>query len=114
MAARKAREVRVIPRAGIKEQYRAFKAEYPAIAGAIKIFNDYKRDIPPRRLPDKMKDHVLQGTLDGIRECHLDDDVLLLYTHQDDLVTMLCICRHEDLYGRRGKQLATNIGRLLH
>lgn len=49
-----------------------------------------------------------------IRECHLDDDVLLLYLHRDDVVTLLHICHHEDLYGKREKQIAAYISNLMN
>jgi len=83
------REVQVVPASRLREQYKAFKRQFPEIAETIKIFNEYKRIIPPRALPTKMKDHVLKGDLDGIRECHLADDVLLLYTHKDDIVALI-------------------------
>jgi mRNA-degrading endonuclease YafQ of YafQ-DinJ toxin-antitoxin module len=97
----------------IKQQFRSYLAEFPEIAETIKAFNDKKREIPPSRLPDEMQDHKLDFGLKGIRECHLADDVLLLYEHKDDVVSMLYICRHDDLYGRRAKQLATRIKKLL-
>jgi mRNA interferase YafQ len=113
MADRKTREVTFAVKPKFKEAYRELKSDYPAIKESLKTFNDNKRKIPPERLPKKMKDHVLQGKLAGIRECHLDDDVLLLYLHQDDVVTLLHICRHEDLHGKRGKQIAAYISQLM-
>ena len=113
MAAPTRREVRINAKTGLKSQYRAYKALHPEIEETLKIFNEYKREIPPRRLPAHMKDHVLESPLDGIRECHLADDVLLLYTHRRDVVEMLYICQHEDLYGRRQRQLAAHIRKLL-
>jgi addiction module RelE/StbE family toxin len=86
---------------------------HPEIADTIKTFNDAKRVIPTAPLPKKMKDHVLDGKLKGIRECHLAGDVLLLYTHQEDVVRMLYICQHEDLYGKRATQLAAYLKKLL-
>jgi addiction module RelE/StbE family toxin len=107
------REVNVIPTVRIRPQYRQYKLLFPEIKDSIKIFNEYKRVIPPRELPGKMKDHVLDGKLKGIRECHLAPDVLLLYTHEGDTVRMLYICQHEDLYGKRAKQIAALIKELL-
>ena len=95
--------------AGVRRQYKKFLNDWPDIADTVKIFNEYKRVIPAQRLPKAMKDHVLKGAFQGIRECHLADDVLLLYTHRKNEVRMLYICEHADLYGRRGKQLATDI-----
>src|SRR5271170_5602946 len=72
---------------------------------ALTAFNEAKRTIPPPRLPEKMKDHVLRGNLRGIRECHLDHDVLLLYTHENDLVYLLLICKHTDIKGPKAKEM---------
>ena len=93
----------------IRAQFKALKAEFPEIQGTIETFNLAKRADPPELLPRKMKDHGLQGPLDGIRECHLADDVLLLYVHEDNTMYMLYICRHEDLYGKRGRQLGSQV-----
>jgi addiction module RelE/StbE family toxin len=76
----------------------------------MKAFIGAKTKIPPDQLPGKMRDHVLDGALKGIRECHLAADVLLLYTHKNDVVRQLYICQHEDLYGNRAKQIAKLIG----
>jgi len=76
------------------------------------VFNEYKRETPPKPLPLEMRDHSLSGRLAGIRECHLDDDVLLLYTHKDNVVSLLLVCAHDDLCGPREKALSKRINRL--
>ena len=112
MAASKQREAKFAAAKTLRGQYRHYLELFPEIKAAVDLFNEYKRIIPPRRLPNQMKDHVLQGNLAGIRECHLSGDVLLLYTHEDNLVRMLYICEHSDLYGKRARQLATYIKNL--
>ena len=89
----------------VKGQYKQYLASDPDVKAAVELFNRNKRLIPPVALPGKMKDHKLQGKLAWIRECHLAGDILLLYTHENDTVHMLYICRHDDLYGKRAKQL---------
>ena len=106
------RTVEVVTAPGLKQQYRTLKLLVPEIADAIAIFNEYKREIPPRDLPGKMKDHALKGGLAGTRECHLAADILLLYTHEDDLLTMLKICRHDGLYGKRGTATKRQVRKL--
>jgi hypothetical protein len=98
----------------VKPQYRRYLTEFPEIAGTIAIFNRNKRETPPAPLPAKMKDHVLDRPLKGVRECHLAADVLLLYTHRGHVVHMLYICRHSDLYGQRQRQLASVIRALIN
>ena len=40
-------------------------------------------------LPSKYKAHILSGRLDGIWECHLDSNWLLLWIKEDREMTML-------------------------
>ena len=112
MAGKTPRETKFEAAPGFKALYRKFKKLNPEIQKTIEIFNSNKRKIPAEQLPAKMKDHVLRGRLDGIRECHLADDVLLLYTHQDGVIKFLHICTHDDLSGRKEKQLAANLKNL--
>jgi addiction module RelE/StbE family toxin len=53
-----------------------------------------------------MKDHKLDGKLKGIKECHLAADILLVYTHENDAVDLLDVCRHSGLKGKKGKALS--------
>ena len=43
------------------------------------------------RLDAKYKDHRLKGKLKGMRECHLNDDWLLVYTIENDSLTLTLI-----------------------
>lgn len=63
------------------------------------IFLDAKEERPPNK--DKLKllkDHPFTGDpLKGFRECHLDHDVILVYTDKDDVVTVYTICTHAEI-----------------
>ena len=51
-------------------------------------------------LPPQYHDHALAGKLTGLRDCHIENDWLLLYTIQDD-VLVLTLTRtgsHADLF----------------
>lgn len=43
------------------------------------------------RLDSKYRDHQLKGDLSGLRECHIKDDVLLLYQICDDVLVLVLI-----------------------
>ena len=107
------RSVRVAALRHIKGQFDSYKQEFPGIKASVKIFNDYKRQIPPHQLPATMRDHRLDGPLKEFKECHLAGDILLLYKHEGDLVVMCYICRHSDLYGKRAKQMRAEIKRAM-
>ena len=42
-------------------------------------------------LPMQYRDHELKGEFKGIRECHVQNDILLLYTKQDDVLVLLLV-----------------------
>ena len=53
-------------------------------------------------LPEKYKDHDLDGDWIGYRECHIQPDWLLIY-HISDNVLVLTLTRtgtHSDLFGK--------------
>ena len=39
-------------------------------------------------LPPQYRDHALTGNLTGLRDCHIENDWLLLYTIQDDVLVL--------------------------
>ena len=90
---------------GFKDSWQKFKT--PALSEAMKVFNRHKRATPPAPLPAKMNDHKLDGPLKGFMECHLDDDVLLIYkTLPKGAIKLLRVCTHADLKGPKAKVLA--------
>jgi addiction module RelE/StbE family toxin len=62
---------------GFTDSWKKYKTD--DISDAMTTFDRCKRAVPPKALPLKMKDHKLKGKLSACRECHLADDVLLLY-----------------------------------
>jgi addiction module RelE/StbE family toxin len=112
MADATARRVKFAVSEDYKASWKRYYNQNPDIITTLTEFNNAKRVIPPKRLSDKMRDHVLGGQLHGIRECHLAGDVLLLYTHGDDIVKLLLVCEHNDLKGKKGKELAKHLARL--
>src|SRR5579863_7110219 len=62
---------------GFKTSWQQYKND--TLTTAMTTFNNCKRANPPQQLPAKMNEHKLDGPLKGYMECHLDDDVLLIY-----------------------------------
>lgn len=52
-------------------------------------------------LDRKYKDHELKGKFQGIRECHIEFDLLLLYQtdNVNQLLVLVNIGTHSDLFG---------------
>ena len=42
-------------------------------------------------LPGKYKDHKLSGDMQGLRECHLAPDILLIYEIDDGMLTLTLV-----------------------
>jgi mRNA interferase YafQ len=52
-------------------------------------------------LPGWLRDHPLHRDYAGLRECHLDDDWLLVYRISAAQLRLLRIGSHAELFGRR-------------
>ncbi|MBI5400649.1 MAG: type II toxin-antitoxin system YafQ family toxin [Candidatus Yonathbacteria bacterium] len=49
-------------------------------------------------LPEKYKDHKLNGEWEGYRECHILFDFLLVYKHYDKSVELITLDTHDALF----------------
>jgi len=52
-------------------------------------------------LDRKYKDHELKGKFQGIRECHIESDLLLLYQvdEENKILFLINLGSHSDLFG---------------
>ena len=52
------------------------------------------------RLDEKYRDHALAGVFDGLRECHIEPNWLLIYSIQNDtlILTLTRTGTHSDLF----------------
>jgi mRNA interferase YafQ len=91
---------------GFQKSFSQFVAPDTPPAERFKDFMEKKSKIPPERLPGTMRDHALTGALAGFKECHLDGDVLLIYTHEHDEVMLYRVCNHADIEGKNSKKMA--------
>jgi len=56
-----------------------------------KLVNDIELD-------QKYKDHQLKGSLKDFRECHIRPDLLLIYRVRDDILELVDIGTHSELF----------------
>jgi mRNA-degrading endonuclease YafQ of YafQ-DinJ toxin-antitoxin module len=95
---------------GFKTSYQAYLKTNPEIKKSMTEFDRCKRLNPPIQLPGKMAEHKLDGPLGGVYDCHLSDDIILLYEPLGNGVyRLLEVCNHADLKGPRMKVLARRI-----
>ena len=52
-------------------------------------------------LSPRHRDHALKGDMSGIRECHIQNDILLMYRKEKDILILLLvdIGTHSELFG---------------
>ena len=92
---------------GFKDSWKEYLELYPEIKPAMTEFDRCKRANPSKRLPAKMRDHKLDGPLSGFMDCHLANDVILIYKHRPKgVVRLYRVCQHADLKGPKARALA--------
>src|SRR5580658_931182 len=110
MADPEEREVQWEVAAGFRQSYKNYLKVYPDIKAAMAEFNRCKRAKPPQQLPGKMSDHKLDGPLKGYMDCHLADDVILIYKPiANGAIKLLLVCEHADI---KGKKASVTVRRL--
>lgn len=50
-------------------------------------------------LPDKYKDHALTGNWAGYRDCHIKNDLVLIYKRTEEGVYLARLGSHSELFG---------------
>ena len=62
-----------------------------------KVISMLQNDIP---LEEKYRDHELKGKYQGLRECHIQPDWLLIYLKENDVLTLTLVDTgtHADLF----------------
>lgn len=85
-----------------------FRRDYRRVAASSR-HRDLDGILPPllevlaadEPLPPKCRDHALTGNWTDHRECHIKPDLLLIYRkHGDDLLQLVRLGSHSDLFGR--------------
>ncbi len=59
------------------------------------VIENLRNQIP---LDEKFKDHALVGEYKGCRECHIKPDVLLVYSIQNNVLTLVRLGSHSELF----------------
>ncbi|GHQ75250.1 addiction module toxin RelE [Helicobacter pylori] len=59
------------------------------------VIENLRNQIP---LDEKFKDHALVGEYKGCRECHIKPDVLLVYRIQNNVLTLVRLGSHSELF----------------
>jgi mRNA-degrading endonuclease YafQ of YafQ-DinJ toxin-antitoxin module len=91
---------------GFKDSWKRYLEANPGIKSAMTEFDRCKRANPPTPLPGKMADHKLVGPLKGFMDCHLADDIILIYKPiANGGIKLFLLCEHADLKGPKARSL---------
>ena len=61
----------------------------------IEVCYCLQHDLP---LPEKYKDHPLTGDWRGYRDCHIKNDLVLIYKIEDDLIKLARVNSHSEVF----------------
>ncbi len=61
----------------------------------IEVFHCLQNKQP---LPKQYKDHALQGSLKGYRDCHIFNDLVLIYKIEDDTLYLVRLNTHSEVF----------------
>lgn len=86
------------------ETTRQFDKDLKAIGLMPELIDVLHALINGLSVPEKYKDHPLQGNLKKYRECHLRPDLLLAYQATDDSVKLIAIDNHNNLFKALAKR----------
>ena len=50
-------------------------------------------------LPERLRDHSLGGEWKGYRDCHIRPDLVLIYSKDEDKLTLARLGSHSELFG---------------
>ena len=72
---------------------KAFKTAFKKLSKSDKSLTDdvIKRLANDEILEEKYKDHSLQGILKGCRDCHIKNDLVLVYKKDKNILILTCI-----------------------
>lgn len=80
------------------ETTRQFDKDLKNIGLMAELIDVLRALINNEPVPAKYKDHALQGHLSKYRECHLKPDLLLAYQSTDEVIKLIAIDNHNNLF----------------
>lgn len=50
-------------------------------------------------LPEKYRDHALSGDMAGLRDCHIFNDLVLIYQIENEVLSFIRLGSHAEVFG---------------
>ena len=61
----------------------------------VEVFNTL---LNRESLPEIYKDHALSGDMEGVRDCHIFNDLVLLYQINEDVISFIRLASHSEIF----------------
>ncbi len=86
---------RIITTSKFERDLKYYKKKHVDLSSLEELIDCFEFELD---IPAKFKLHRLKGDMAGYMECHIKDDILLLYIDGNDSVTLLRLASHDDLF----------------
>ncbi len=81
-----------------KRDFKKYRKSSPAfIESFLEVLELLSADI---EIPERYRDHSLSGNWNGFRECHIRPDLLLIYQKTDELLKLVRLGSHSELFSK--------------
>ena len=78
-----------------KRDLKKLPAEIMLSSEFVEVFYCLQHDLS---LPEKYKDHPLTGDWRGYRDCHIKNDLVLIYKIEGDLIKLARVNSHSEVF----------------
>ena len=73
-------------------------ANQPEILLSAEMIDVMHHLLNGKNLPEKYKDHALSGNWKGFRDCHIKNDLVLIYHVNNEGLTLVRLNTHSEVY----------------
>ena len=73
-------------------------ANQPEILLSAEIIDVMHHLLNGKNLPEKYKDHALSGNWKGFRDCHIKNDLVLIYHVNNEELTLVRLNTHSEVF----------------
>ncbi len=88
--------LQISPTNAYKRDFKKIAAELVGSSEYVEVMYCLINQLP---LAEKYRDHPLQGEWQGFRDCHIKPDLVLIYAVEDNLLRLVRLGLHAELFG---------------
>ncbi|AWX13547.1 type II toxin-antitoxin system mRNA interferase toxin, RelE/StbE family [Mergibacter septicus] len=82
----------------LKKDITNLSKSHPEILISKRFTEVFNLLINGKPLPEIYKDHALSGNMQGIRDCHIYNDLILLYEIKEDVISFIRLGSPSELF----------------